>query len=68
MGTPGSGVIIPKESREELLVALNYLESIGLEGRREMGRLARERVVAEYSLENMAVDHLKIYRQLAEQR
>lgn len=68
LGTPGSGVIIPKESREELLVALNYVESIGLEGRREMGRLARERVVAEYSLENMAVDHLKIYRQLAEQR
>jgi glycosyltransferase involved in cell wall biosynthesis len=65
LGGEKSGLTVASESPGALAAALERIVSLGEDERRQMGRHARERVVAEYSQTNMAKRHLEIYLELA---
>lgn len=64
LSVPGSGLVVASESPNALTTALTQVAALGIEGRLEMGRRARERVLANYSLQQMVARHLEIYKQL----
>lgn len=66
LSVPGSGLVVDSEDSEALSRALSKIAALGVDGRLAMGRLARERVIADYSLQLMASRHLGIYRQLVQ--
>jgi glycosyltransferase involved in cell wall biosynthesis len=65
LGGEKNGLTVPPESPVALAAALERIVSLGEHGRREMGRCARERIVAGYSQTEMAKRHLEIYLELA---
>lgn len=67
LAVPGSGIVVPSESPAALTAALVQAGVLGVAGRQEMGRRARERVLADYSLRQMAARHLEIYKQLVQE-
>jgi len=60
------GITVPAESREALTSALMHAASLGENGRREMGRRARARIVSEYSETKLAQRHLDLYLELVQ--
>ena len=62
----GSGIVVQSESPVALRAALSRVAALGFNDRLEMGRRARERVRADYSLQQMAARHLEIYKQLVQ--
>lgn len=59
------GIVVPTESSSALAAALEHVAEIGRDGRQRMGKLARETIVARYSLQAQAAKHLGIYKELA---
>jgi glycosyltransferase involved in cell wall biosynthesis len=64
LGDEECGLTVPPDSSVALAAALNRIALLGEDGRREMGRRARARVVAEYSHVTMAKRHLDMYLEL----
>lgn len=64
LGGEECGITVPAGSPVALTAALERIASLGEGGRREMGRRARARVVAEYSKTKLAQRHLDTYLEL----
>jgi len=61
----GNGIIVPRRDAAAMAKAWDQLYALGAEGRREMGRRARERVEAHYSLSEIVARYEAIYDELA---
>ena len=64
---PGTGIVVASESPSELTAGLSRAAALGAAGRQAMGRRARERILADYSLQQMAIRHFEIYEQLLQE-
>lgn len=65
LGATDCGIVVASESPPVLAAALERVSGLGSAGRQRMGKLARETVVARYSLREQAAKHLGIYKELA---
>ena len=60
------GITVPAESPEALTNALKHVASLSENGRRELGRRARARIVSSYSNTKLAQRHLDMYLELVQ--
>jgi glycosyltransferase involved in cell wall biosynthesis len=60
-----TGVVIPCRDPERLAAAWKALIEIGADGRNDLGRRARERIVENYSIEQVARRYERLYSELA---
>jgi glycosyltransferase involved in cell wall biosynthesis len=66
LGPSGCGFLVPSNSSADLTVALVQAFSLGNIERQAMGRRARAKIIADYSLEAMVNRHLEIYMRLTD--
>lgn len=61
----GSGIVVPSESSPALTAAIEKVTKMNYAERQRIGKLAQEAIVAGYSLQTQAANHLSIYKKLA---
>ena len=59
-----TGLIISPENPQEILRAINFMIELGHEKRYNMGELAKNHVIKNFSIANLAKQHLKLYQDL----
>lgn len=59
-----TGLIIAPENPQEILRAINLMIELGHEKRYNMGILAKNHVIKNFSIANLAKQHLKLYQDL----
>jgi glycosyltransferase involved in cell wall biosynthesis len=60
-----TGVIVPPHDHQALAAAILQILNLSVEKRKLMGTLARQRIIANFSLEKMAYEYTNLYRHLA---
>lgn len=65
LSVPESGLVVEPDDPSQLALAMSKMFEIGTEKRLRMGFVAREKIIQNYSLGQMAKKHLEIYKQIS---